>query len=359
VNKKILLMAICLLFEILSPICFKKDLYAKKEIFFSEDVPLKEISRVNNIPFKKLKHELEEMYGITGLTSNTTPSDVNLDKRAFLEIYEEVNAGLSPRIISGMVLWVIIGLIILYLLRKKELNSKTRIIFFAIVIIYFGLILHGQPNPMESLVKFFKATAGKDTWPLKVFFLVFFTSFSIIGAHLFCGIACQIGSLQDLLFQLAGKYKIKLPFIVTNGIRAVLFLFFILFMYEIIAGFELTAMYHHVNIFKIYSLKLSTIGWIAFIIVFISSIFIYRPFCSFICPFGFWSWIISLVSIFRVKVDFDKCTHCEKCLRACPNYSMKNFYNKSKVISDCFSCGACIDICPEKCIDYTLVLKKR
>ena len=36
------------------------------------------------------------------------------------------------------------------------------------------------------------------------------------------------------------------------------------------------------------------------------------------CPFGLVGWAAKKVSIFKIKVDYDKCTSCEVCSKACP-----------------------------------------
>ena len=127
-------------------------------------------------------------------------------------LFNTENAICDPFIIAGLFLWVLICLITLYLLRKAKLTKGIRVFFFIIVIVFFGFILHGKPGAMEVIVKFFKATAGKETWQYKIFFITYFSVLSIIGTNLFCGIACQIGSLQDLIFNLSRTKKIKIPF---------------------------------------------------------------------------------------------------------------------------------------------------
>jgi polyferredoxin len=37
------------------------------------------------------------------------------------------------------------------------------------------------------------------------------------------------------------------------------------------------------------------------------SLFIYRPWCYFFCPFGLDGWMAEKISLFKIKVDYDKC----------------------------------------------------
>jgi ferredoxin len=45
---------------------------------------------------------------------------------------------------------------------------------------------------------------------------------------------------------------------------------------------------------------------------------VYRPFCQFICPFGFVSWIAERVSRYRIRVAPTRCNSCGACGAACP-----------------------------------------
>ena len=86
-----------------------------------------------------------------------------------------------------------------------------------------------------------------------------------------------------------------------------------------------------------------------------ASLFIYRPFCQFICPFGLYSWLLENISIKRIKIIEDKCIKCEKCVKTCPTQAMKGIYEKKRkhFLPDCWSCGACIEACPTDAIKYS------
>ncbi len=262
-------------------------------------------------------------------------------------LYHHMDEGLTPMVILGMFLCIIVAVLTVIILRKKKLTSPIRITIFSFVILFFGVFLYAKLGVMEAIVKLFKATAGKDSWYLKVLYLSFFSILSIITSNLFCSIGCQIGVLQDFIFQLFRfkkiKYK-KTPFWFSNGVRIILFIIFLLFIYDILTGLKSGSLYHNLNIFKIYILNLGTIGIITFVFTVFFSGFIYRPFCSLICPFGLWSWILSHISVF--KINRDVCIECEKCITACPNNSMKSIYKNNFIKMDCYSYGECINKCP-------------
>jgi len=329
--------------------------YAKKDFFFDKSVTIKELAEKNKIAPFKLLNELDDELGIKEIMGTSKVKDIGLTRRQFHKLYLHMYEKPTPLIILGMMLWILLGLLTLYWLKKKKLNPNKRITLFIISIVFCGLILHAKPGAMESIVRFFKATTGKDSWHNKILYFSFFSIFSLIASNFFCSIGCQIRTIQDLLFQLFRKKKInykKIPFWITNGIRITLFIVFLLFMYDILPGLKTQSLYHHVNIFKIYIWGLGAIGIITFFSTIILSGFIYRPFCSIICPFGLWSWVISHLSFQRIRIDEEKCTKCMSCIKACPNSAMDSIFNKDFIKKDCYSCGECINHCLSNCIDF-------
>jgi len=73
------------------------------------------------------------------------------------------------------------------------------------------------------------------------------------------------------------------------------------------------------------------------------SILIYRPFCKYICPLGAIYSVFNPISVFKYKVDKNKCTQCGACAKVC-----KMQVNPSKTPNhpECIRCGQCKKICP-------------
>lgn len=93
-------------------------------------------------------------------------------------------------------------------------------------------------------------------------------------------------------------------------------------------------------------------GWkLALLIIVIGcAIFIYRPFCRFICPLGAFYGLFNKLSLFGVAVDKDKCTSCGRCMRSCQM--------DCRTVGDreCICCGACRKACPTQAIDWRKTL---
>lgn len=73
------------------------------------------------------------------------------------------------------------------------------------------------------------------------------------------------------------------------------------------------------------------------------SIVIYRPFCKYVCPLGAIYAVFNPISVFRYRVDAEKCTRCGACARACP---MQADPAADANDPECIRCGRCKQVCP-------------
>ncbi len=97
----------------------------------------------------------------------------------------------------------------------------------------------------------------------------------------------------------------------------------------------------------------SAIGWlyawknVLLVLTIILSLLIYRPFCKYICPLGAVYSVFNPISVFRYRVDTEKCTDCGACAKVC-----KMQVNPAKTPNhpECIRCGACKKSCPAKAI---------
>ena len=97
----------------------------------------------------------------------------------------------------------------------------------------------------------------------------------------------------------------------------------------------------------------SAVGWLyvwkntILVITIVLSIIIYRPFCKYICPLGAFYSVFNKVSVFRYRVDAEKCVHCGKCAKAC-QMEVNPVENPNSL--ECIRCGRCKKICPTQAI---------
>ena len=246
--------------------------------------------------------------------------------------------------------------------RNKWYPRTPYLVFLLLSVIVTGFLLGKSPNPMEGVVKLFKSMVGlyPDSMA-KVIAFLFFIVLAVIGNKIICGWACPFGALQELIYSIPVLRIIKqrkLPFVLTNTIRVGLFVVMLLFLFGIVGGREGAVIYHYLNPFNLFNLDFETISIsLTIIIALLGSIVVYRPFCQFICPFGFISWIAERFSIFRIRINKEKCTQCGACIRACPLAAAKDRVYGKILSADCFSCARCLNVCPVDAIRYESVFK--
>ncbi|MDP8256730.1 MAG: 4Fe-4S binding protein [Candidatus Alcyoniella australis] len=228
------------------------------------------------------------------------------------------------------------------------------VLIFSVLVL--GFALGKSPNPMEGAVKVFKSSVGLyESFWVKFGLASFFLALAIVANKAVCGWACPFGSLQELIYMLPLARKIKrrrMPFWLTNGLRVLLFVVFLLLLYGVI-GRKGYVIYHKLNPFNLFNLDFSDMLIIGFAALYlVLSLFFYRPFCRLICPFGLISWVVERLSLTRVRIDFERCIDCRACEKACPLSAAKDRLDKRLLPADCFSCMRCLRVCPVDAIHY-------
>lgn len=77
-----------------------------------------------------------------------------------------------------------------------------------------------------------------------------------------------------------------------------------------------------------------------------------RTYCNTICPVGTVLGFFSRFSLFRIRIDADKCKSCSLCTRSC-KASCIDYLNHSVDTSRCVDCFDCMDSCRHGAISYS------
>jgi ferredoxin len=255
------------------------------------------------------------------------------------------------------ILWIVFLVAVFVLIRKGRITAGNRKWLYIAAVGVFGVSLGSDPSPMgtvkDAIVLF--GSKGVIFPPRLIAFGIFLLSV-ILANKFICSWGCQVGTLQDLIFRLNRDSKdrkglfgqVKLPFIISNSIRVLFFL-----------GLGLVAFIWAADIiglidpFKIFKPQVIGITGGLFVgLILVASLFVYRPWCHFFCPFGLVGWLAEKISFFKIKVDYDKCISCQACSKACPSTVMDAILKQDRIIPDCFSCGTCMETCPVNAISF-------
>lgn len=252
-------------------------------------------------------------------------------------------------------LWFAWLAVVFVLLRRRTVTSRARLWLYSGSVLVFGVVLGSDPSPMGT-VKDAIALYGAERviFRPRMIAFVIFIALVVLANKFICSWGCQLGTLQDLIFRLGGKHRgpfarRKLPFALTNTVRVLFFAALVL-----VAFVWATDIVGPIDPFKVFAPRVLTLAGVAFIgAVLIASLFVYRPWCHLLCPFGLVGWVAEKVSVFRIKVDYEKCIACEACAKACPSTVMEAILKRERAIPDCFACGNCIEVCPADAVSLS------
>jgi len=274
--------------------------------------------------------------------------------------------GFPMRDLSRYILWALWIVAAGYFLMRRKPVRRLRRLWLIVTFTVFGIILGAAPNPMEATVRLHKLSAGIPGNPVVLVTLSFviFTLMSLFGARMLCSWGCQLGALQESLYDIPVfrrfKTSHKFPFAASIAVRITMYLIFFLLLFGILninQGGPGSILYHHFNLFKIFDpYELAPFTLLLVPLLLLTSLFLFRPFCHTICPFGLWAWLLENLAVHKVrKVDPAACEDCGVCEDACPTDAMKALNEGSRRYfrPDCWSCGNCIDACPQGALAFT------
>lgn len=193
-------------------------------------------------------------------------------------------------------------------------------------------------------------------------------AFGALLGRTVCGWLCPFGLIQDLLDKVPlpkirkgawsrvlswGKYVVlallviaaPLILLYTTGIGTPAFCAWLCPAGTLEAGIPLVASNEGLQM-MIGSLFNWKVGLLIALIV--ACLFIYRPFCRFLCPLGALYSFFNRFALLRYRVDDERCVGCDACLSVCKV--------DIRTVSDreCIQCGACVTTCQTNAIRFSL-----
>lgn len=268
------------------------------------------------------------------------------------------------KILAKFALWLVFLGLMLTLMRKGQVTARRRKGFLLAAVVVFGVILGADPSPMGTVKDAIVLLGARGVvFPPRLIAFGVFLLLVIFANKFICAWGCQLGTLQDLIFRLnrdkedrkAIGRQFKVPFIISNGVR-------IAFFAALIAGAFVwaTDIVEGIDPFKVFKPQaLGLVGAVFIGAVLVLSLFTYRPWCHFFCPFGLTGWVAEKISLFKIHVDYDKCIACGTCEKACPSTVMGAILKRDRIIPDCFACGTCIEQCPTQAIAFKAGRRRR
>ncbi len=213
-----------------------------------------------------------------------------------------------------------------------------------------------------------QAVLGDRKYSISYYVLGIILLFGVLMGRFVCGFLCPFGFFQDLLHKIpVPKIKVNkridkplrwvkyimalvmvilLPIFLTNefGLASPYFCQWVCPVGTLEGGIPLIIQNESLRqmVGFLFNWKMGIL-----ITVIISSMFIYRPFCKYICPLGAFYSLFNKFSFYQMNVDKAKCIDCKACEKKC---KMNVEVTKNINSLECIRCGECKSVCPTDAI---------
>lgn len=179
-----------------------------------------------------------------------------------------------------------------------------------------------------------------------------------------CGWLCPFGLLQELLHKIPFPRKIKTwkGDRIFRKLKYVVFILFVILLPLCLVDIlgqgapyfckllcPVGTLEGGIPLVALNTSMHSALGWlyawknVLLAITVFLSILIYRPFCKYLCPLGAVYALFNPISVFRYRVDMEKCVDCGTCANAC---RMQIDPVREANHPECIHCGQCVKTCP-------------
>lgn len=242
---------------------------------------------------------------------------------------------------------------------------------------------------LPSLLKFISLLSILCTGFVLVIVLTF------LFGRVYCSTICPLGTFQDVIIRIAARYRKRkifrfskpqnilrytgLGIIIISLSSGSILLINLLDPFSnfgkivssifrplaILINDSLVWLLERIEIYWISPVGIRDYCWLCFVfpLLFLVVIVVMsakrgRLFCNTICPVGSFLSIISKYSFFKIAISVPACTRCGKCSTACKAECID--LKQQKVdFTRCVGCFNCLQVCPEKGINYQIAFKKK
>ncbi|MCG3177764.1 MAG: hypothetical protein BIFFINMI_00084 [Phycisphaerae bacterium] len=269
--------------------------------------------------------------------------------------------------------WVDLALFVGALVAAAWLihRKRSRAWLIALVtasVLYFGFYRSGCVCPIGATQNVLLSLIDRGYTISIVITLIFLLPLAaaLFMGRVFCGGVCWLGGVQDLIH----RRTVRVPRWMDKTLRWGRWVYLGLAAYWVVGGvnllffdgrvkreFVICKFDPFVNLFRSVNVQAALNGtwnrvfdlagpwwmWIVTGVVLGSGIFIGRPYCRWLCPYGALLGVCSRAARRGVTVMPDACCDCKLCDDACPYGAIEEH---AAVKSTCLACNRCYQSCP-------------
>ena len=201
-----------------------------------------------------------------------------------------------------------------YLALRKR--SRTLLFFLMVfALLYFGFWKKGCVCPVGATQNLALALFDPQ-YRIPITVIAFFTlplAVALVFGRTFCAAVCPLGALQDVF--LLKPVRVPSWLAQVLGMIPYAYLGFIILGVATGSGFYICRVDPFVSFFR----RSGSINRLLYSAAFLlAGVFIGRPYCRFLCPYGVLLRWMSRFSRHHVTITPDECVQCRLCENACP-----------------------------------------
>jgi len=235
-------------------------------------------------------------------TDHVIPSPTSPGPRQ--DVYEYIDAA---------VLLAALGLASYLVLKKRSRRAIFALSVFSLL--YFGFWRQGCVCSIGSIQNIVFSIFDRD-YAVPIVVLVFFLLpliFTLFFGRTFCAAVCPLGAIQDMVL----SRPVSVPGWAESGLRLFAYVYLAAAVLFAATGsaFVICRYDPFISIFRLSgSINMLILGGCMLLI----GVFVGRPYCRFICPYGVILRQLSRLSKWRVTITPDECIQCRLCEDSCP-----------------------------------------
>jgi polyferredoxin len=205
--------------------------------------------------------------------------------------------------------------------------------------------------------------------PAGMFILIAFILMCWLLRKSFCGWLCPVGTVSEWLWRIGQetfKRSWNLPRWLDLTLRPLKYLLMAFFLYAVATmpadaiqaflegPYGVVADVKMLNFFR----YLSTAAAVVLGVLSIASIFTQNFWCRYLCPYGAFLGLFSMLSPAKIRRQPEACIDCAKCAKQCPSLLPVDKLITVKS-AECTACLICIAACPvEDALAFTVIRRR-
>lgn len=216
-------------------------------------------------------------------------------------------------IIDVVVLVAALSLVTWFVLKKRSRNGVFWVSVFTIL--YFGFYREGCVCSVGSIQNITLALFNPD-YSIPVTVILFFTIpllFTLFFGRTFCAGVCPLGAIQDIVA--VRPLPMKRWLLKVLGLIPFIYLGLAVLYAATSTDFIICRYDPFIGFFRMNAKFSMFMLGAAMLLV---GIFIARPYCRFLCPYGVLLNLMSRVSKYHLSITPTKCIQCRLCEDSCP-----------------------------------------